>query len=183
VLIEYRRAVTLAEDLEAEGEPEREFNVGIAGRLPRKRVAGGALVRDQDDRILFVVPGYKPYLDIPGGVAEQDESPLAACRREVQEEIGLGLTIGRLLVVDWIPAHGVWPDGVMFIFDGGRLTGEEAAGLRPTDDELVGLKLLTYEQAEPLLRPSMARRIDSAIGALAEDGPRYLEFGRCEASR
>jgi hypothetical protein len=70
----------------------------------------------------------------------------------------------------------------MFIFDGGRLTVEEAAGLRPTDDELVGLKLLTYEQAEPLLRPSMARRIDSAIGALAEDGPRYLEFGRSPVS-
>jgi ADP-ribose pyrophosphatase YjhB (NUDIX family) len=183
VLIEYRRPVTLAEDLDAEGEPEREFHVGIASRLPSKRVAGGALVRDEDDRILFVVPGYKPYLDIPGGVAEGGESPLAACRREVEEEIGLGLTIGRLLVVDWIPAHGVWPDGVMFIFDGGRLTGEEAAELKPTDDELVGLKLLTYEQAEPLLRPSMARRIDSAVAALAEDGPRYLEFGRSQSSR
>jgi ADP-ribose pyrophosphatase YjhB (NUDIX family) len=178
VLIEYRRPVTLAEDLEAEGEPEREFHAGIASRLPSKRIAGGALIRDEDDRILFVVPGYKPYLDIPGGVAEQDESPLAACRREIQEEIGLALTIDRLLVVDWIPAHGVWPDGIMFIFDGGRLTSEEAAGLKHTDDELVGLKFLTYEQAEPLLRPSMARRIESALGALAEDRPRYLEFGR-----
>jgi len=70
----------------------------------------------------------------------------------------------------------------MSIFDGGRLTAEEASGLKPVDDELVGLKLLTFEQAEPLLRPSMARRIDSAIGALAEDGPRYLEFGRSQAS-
>ncbi|MEU8229214.1 hypothetical protein AB0C12_06345 [Actinoplanes sp. NPDC048967] len=66
----------------------------------------------------------------------------------------------------------------MFVFDGDRLTGEEAASLKHTDDELVGLKLLTYEQAQPLLRPSMARRIDSAIGALTDDGPRYLEFGR-----
>jgi ADP-ribose pyrophosphatase YjhB (NUDIX family) len=178
VLIEYRKPVTLAEDLEAEGQPEREFHVGIASRLPRKRIASGALVRDASDRILFVVPAYKPYLDIPGGVAEEGESPLAACRREVQEEIGLGLTIGRLLVVDWIPAQGVWPDGVMFIFDGGHLTDKEATRLKPTDEELIGLKLLTFEQAEPSLRPSMARRVESAIDALKEDSPRYLEFGR-----
>ena len=175
--------MALTEDLSAEGEPEREFHIGIASRLPRKRVAGGALIRDVDDRILFVVPSYKPYLDIPGGVAEADESPLSACRREVQEEIGLTLSVGRLLVVDWVPAHGVWPDGVMFVFDGGRLTREECAELKPTDDELVELKLLTFKNAEPLLRPSMARRIDSAVSALSESEPRYLEFGRPQSNR
>ena len=44
----------LEEDLLAEGEPEREYHVGIAGRLARKRVAGGAIVRDEGSRILFV---------------------------------------------------------------------------------------------------------------------------------
>lgn len=124
------------------------------------------------------MPGYKPYLDIPGGVAERGESPLTACRREVHEEIGLDREIGRLLVVDWIPEHGVWPDGIMFIFDGGCLSSGEPATLKHTDDELVGLKLLPYEQAEPLLRPSMGRRVEPAMAALNEDGPRYLQFGR-----
>lgn len=176
--IQYREPVTLADDLAAEGEPEREFNPGIAQRLPRKRVAGGALIRDQAGRILFVVPGYKPFLDIPGGIADTDESPLMACRREVREEIGLDLPITRLLVVDWIPAHGVWADGLMFIFDGGQLDDDQAHALKPTDDELTGLRFLSYEQAVPQLRPSMARRIGSALHALAEDQPRYAEFGR-----
>ncbi|PGH46356.1 NUDIX hydrolase [Micromonospora sp. WMMA1996] len=170
--------MTLADDLAAEGEPEREFNPGIAQRLPRKRVAGGALIRDRAGRILFVVPGYKPFLDIPGGIADGDESPLAACRREIREEIGLDLPISRLLVVDWIPAHGVWSDGLMFIFDGGQLDDDQAEALRPTDDELTGLRLLPYEEAIPHLRPSMARRVESALSALAEGQPRYTEFGR-----
>jgi 8-oxo-dGTP pyrophosphatase MutT (NUDIX family) len=178
VLTEYRGRVTLADDLEAEGHPEEEFHPGITGRLPRKRAAGGALIRDRADRILFVIPGYRPYLDIPGGVAEMNESPLAACRREVQEEIGLELSISRLLVVDWIPAHGVWSDGLMFIFDGGRLSSDEVRDLRPSDDELIGLRFLSLEQAEARLRPSMARRVYAAVDALSENEPYYLEFGR-----
>ena len=95
------------DDLAAEGEPEKEFNPGIASRLPRKTTAGGALIRNREGLILFLEPTYKPTLEIPGGVAEQNESPLDACRREVREEIGLDIEIGGLLVVDWVPAQGV----------------------------------------------------------------------------
>ncbi|TDC15176.1 NUDIX domain-containing protein [Kribbella albertanoniae] len=114
------------EDLAADGEPEKEFNPGIAGRLPRKTIAGGALIRDEGGRILFLEAVYKPTLEIPGGVAEFDESPLEACRREVLEEIGLDLEIRDALVVDWIPARDPWFDGVMFIFDGGVMSSEQA---------------------------------------------------------
>lgn len=163
---QYREAVTLAEDLAAEGEPDRDFDPGIAARLPRKRVAGGALIRDHVGRLLFVVPGYKPFLEIPGGVAEADESPLSACRREIREEIGLDLPVTRLLLVDWVPAHGVWSDGVMFIFDGGQLDEHQAATLRPIDPELTGLQFLTYDEAVPFLPPSMTQcRSDRAVWA------------------
>jgi len=46
--------VSLSEDLLAEGEPEREFNSGIASRLPRKRVGAGVLFRDSDGRLMMV---------------------------------------------------------------------------------------------------------------------------------
>ncbi|KXK60497.1 NUDIX hydrolase [Micromonospora rosaria] len=170
--------MALAEDMLAEGEPEQEFHPGIASRLPRKRVASGALIRDDAGRLLFVVPGYKPFLDIPGGIAEADESPLDACRREVREEIGLELPAMQLLVVDWIPAHGVWPDGIMFIFDGGQLDEHDASGIAPTDPELTGRKFLRYDEAVPLLRPSMARRLRSATEALNQGDVKYAEFGR-----
>lgn len=177
--ISYRRDVPLEDDLLADGDPEREFNPGIAGRLARKRVAGGALISDDTDRILFVEPMYKPYLEIPGGIANSNESPRDACRREVREELGIDLKIDRLLVVDWVPEHGVWDDGLMFIFSGGTATDAQVASIRLPANELTAFKFLTLDEAVPMLKPSMARRLQLAWQARKEGGaPRYGEFGR-----
>lgn len=162
-------------DLDAEGEPEKEFNPGIAARLPRKTAAGGALIRDPAGRILFLEPTYKPTLDIPGGVVEYDESPYEACRREVREEIGLDLEIGRLLVVDWVPANGPWSDALAFVFDGGVLDGT-ALTLDP--NEARSYRYLTLAEATPKLRPSMARRLALAEQSLGTGIPTYADFGR-----
>ena len=163
------------DDLVAEGEPEKEFHAGIAARMPRKTAAGGALIRDRAGRILFLEPTYKPTLDIPGGIVEYDESPYDACRREVQEEIGLDLEIGRLLVVDWVPAHGPWSDALAFVFDGGVLDTPTLT-LDPT--EARAHHFLTLEEATPRLRPSMTRRLTLAQHSLTTNHPTYADFGR-----
>jgi ADP-ribose pyrophosphatase YjhB (NUDIX family) len=162
-------------DLAAEGEPEKEFNPGIAARLPRKTAAGGALIHDRAGRILFLEPTYKPTLDIPGGIVEYDESPYEACCREVKEEIGLDLEIGRLLVVDWVPALGPWSDALAFVFDGGILDGIPLT-LDPT--EARAHHYLTLEAATPHLRPSMTRRLSLAQQSLTTGVPTYSDFGR-----
>ncbi|GAA1579180.1 NUDIX hydrolase [Kribbella karoonensis] len=162
-------------DRAAEGEPEKEFNPGIAARLPRKTAAGGALIRDRAGRILFLEPTYKPTLDIPGGVVEYDESPYEACCREVKEEIGLDLEIGRLLVVDWVPAHGPWSDALAFVFDGGVL---DAPTLTLDPTEARAHHFLTLEEATPHLRPSMTRRLTVAQHSLTTGLPTYTDFGR-----
>ncbi|TCC32445.1 NUDIX domain-containing protein [Kribbella sindirgiensis] len=162
-------------DLAAEGEPEREFNPGIAARFPRKTAAGGALIRDPAGRILFLEPTYKPTLDIPGGIVESDESPYEACCREVREEIGLDLAISRLLVVDWVPAHGPWSDSLAFVFDGGVLDHEPLV-LDPT--EVRAHHFLALPEATPRLRPSMTRRLTLAQQALTTNTHVYADFGR-----
>ncbi len=169
-------------DLAAEGEPEKEFNQGIAGRLPKKTTAAGALVRNSDGLILFLEAVYKPTLEIPGGVTEFDESPLDACRREAREEIGIDIEIGPMLVVDWIPAQGVWFDGIMFIFDGGVLTDEQIERITLDATEARRFQFLTLEQASDRMRPSMARRIARAKEALRRGFPSYAEFGRMVTS-
>ena len=50
---------------------------------------------------MLVRPTYKEYWDIPGGYVEEGESPLQACIREVDEELGVRVEITRLLTVDW----------------------------------------------------------------------------------
>ena len=54
--------------------------------LARKRMAVMALFRDGSERVLLVNPTYKDTWLLPGGAVEANESPCAACRREVAEE-------------------------------------------------------------------------------------------------
>jgi 8-oxo-dGTP diphosphatase len=102
----------------------------------RKRVSADAIVRDSSGRILLVDPTYKPDWDLPGGMAEANEPPRDTARRELREELGLDASIGRLLCVSWAAPRGPWDDLLNLIFDGGVLTGDQAAALSVTDDEL-----------------------------------------------
>jgi ADP-ribose pyrophosphatase YjhB (NUDIX family) len=162
-------------DFELDGEPEREFHPGVAKRMAHKTVAAGALIRDPDGRFLFVVPNYKPFLDIPGGIVEPGEPPSAACAREVGEEIGLDRPVGRLLLVDWTPGRGPWSDQVQFIFDGGVL--DPAAVIRPAADELTGFRWATLEEARADLRASVFRRLSLASAAIATGRLLHAEYG------
>ena len=175
--------MSLSEDLLAEGEPEREFNPGIASRLPRKRVGAGVLFRDADGRLMMVEPTYKPTLEIPGGLAEDGESPLDACARELREELSIEPAIGDLLVADWVPAHGPWPDGLMLVFDGGILAEDDLERIKLQAEELSAYKFLTLEEIKPRVRPSFHRRLMACLEAIAVGHPLYLQFGRLITDR
>ena len=125
--------------------------------LARKRMAAGALFRDEDGRVLLVDPTYKPTWDLPGGAVEKEESPHAACRREVTEELGLDRLPGRVLVVDWVPSRPERPEGLIVVYDGGVLAPDEVAAITTQDGELAG-----YAFVKPHFKrvsPSPARRI------------------------
>src|SRR3954452_22659213 len=104
--------------------PERSTLTQVtANSLPTSatpRMAAGALFVDEAGRPLLVKPTYKDGWDLPGGYVEPGESPLAACRREVAEELGIFPTIGALLIVDWAPNEREG-DKLLFVFDGGTL--------------------------------------------------------------
>lgn len=119
------------------------------------------------------MPTYKSVLDIPGGMTEDDESPRATAIREVEEELGIGLSPGPLLVVDWTPRNGVWRDCHQFVFDGGVLDGARAH-----DPELESVVYLTLDEARPRIYPSLHRRLTLAMRALQDGVTRYAEFGR-----
>ncbi|GGU83559.1 NUDIX domain-containing protein [Lentzea flava] len=164
---------SFAADVLDEGPAEVEYEPGIAGRRPAKTSAGGALIRDSAGRVLFVVPTYKPVLDIPGGMTDADESPKAATIREIREELGLDVELGPLLVVDWTPRNGVWRDCHQFVFDGGIIDGAVAC-----DDELEAVVYLTLDEARPRIYPSLYRRLTLALQALETKTTYYAEFGR-----
>lgn len=138
------------------------------------RVAAGALFLDPSGRVLLVHPTYKNTWDIPGGYVEQGESPAAACRREVHEEIGLDRQPRRLLAVDWAP-HEREGDKLLFIFDCGDLADDEHS-IQLDDDELDRWHWVALDQLDNFLSSRLARRIRSAV-KITGSGTGYLEHG------
>ncbi|MFF4740081.1 NUDIX domain-containing protein [Streptomyces sp. NPDC001262] len=145
-------------------------------RMARPRMAAGALFFNEDGHVLLVRPSYKPKWEIPGGYVEAGESPLAACQREVQEELGITPAMGPLLVVDWAPSEAEG-DKVLYVFDGGRLRPDEAAAIKPAADELLAAEFHPAEAVDQLLIPRLARRVKRAMAAREQAHPQYLEHG------
>jgi 8-oxo-dGTP diphosphatase len=146
-------------------------------RQARKRVSADALIRDEAGRILLVDPGYKPGWDLPGGMAEANESPAECIRREVKEELGLELHPGPVLCVDWVPPHGPWDDLLAFVFDGGALPRERVADIQMLDGELDRFEFCEEEQAAQLLSSRTWHRMRAALDAVRTGQMAYLQDG------
>ncbi|GGM96489.1 hypothetical protein GCM10011609_37820 [Lentzea pudingi] len=139
--------------------------------------AAGALFFDEAGRLLLVEPTYKPHWEIPGGAIEHGETPSEACRREVEEELGLVREPGRLLVADWAPRDG--EDRVLFVFEGGLITAADEIRLRA--DELRSYEFVPPTEARERLIPRLARRVAEALRARESGETHYLEHGRRHA--
>ncbi|MTE16297.1 NUDIX domain-containing protein [Nocardia sp. CT2-14] len=140
-------------------------------------MGAGALFVDERDRVLLVEPTYKPHWELPGGVVEADESPYRGAVREIREELGLSLPLGRLLVVDWVPAGRYPNDGVMVVYDGGLLDADQVASITLPAEELRSWAWCDTEAAGRLLPGVLARRVAMARRAKIEGVAVYLEDG------
>lgn len=145
--------------------------------LPRKRMAAGVLLSDALGRVLLVEPSYKPDWEIPGGSVEAGESPYRAAAREVQEELGLVVTPGRLLVTDWVPPRANRTEGLMMVFDGGLATPEWTDRIQLPVAELRSWAWCAAQRAGERLSPLLARRVAAAVRARDEGTTVFLEDG------
>jgi 8-oxo-dGTP diphosphatase len=151
----------------------------FGGVFPKKRVAAGVLLFDAAGRLLLVKGTYgEKRWGVVGGVIEEGESPRAGLAREVREETGLELAIGRLLVVDHTSADERSDDSVQMIFDGGVLDGGQIAAIRLPADELSEYGFFGVEEAVGMIGSAkLARRVPRALAARDEGRTVYLEDG------
>ncbi len=143
--------------------------------LPRKRVAAGVVLLDERGRLLLVEPTYKPGWEVPGGMVEPGEAPRAGARREVREELGVDVEVGRLLVVDWVPPGRRPDDGLVLLYAGGAVDPRRFA---LEADEIASWAFCDDTGVEQRTTPFMARRLRAALRALAEGRTVELEDGR-----
>ncbi|NYE00115.1 ADP-ribose pyrophosphatase YjhB (NUDIX family) [Kineosphaera limosa] len=144
--------------------------------LPTVPASAGALVFDEQGRLLVLKPTYKSGWTVPGGVMEADgESPWDACRREVFEETGLRVTRGRLACVDTRPAKKDRQLGLRFLFDCGAVDAGAIARIRLQREEISDYRFVPPARALTLLRPAVRRRVAAAVDS---EHCVYLENGR-----
>ena len=144
--------------------------------VPRIPASAGALIFDEDGRLLILKPSYKKGWTIPGGQIEAaGESPWAACRREAREECGLDVSRGRLVCVDYLWPKPTRPGGARFLFDCGAFTDVQLNSIRLQDGEIVDCRLATLADALTLLSGPLRRRVSASAGT---ERCLYLENGR-----
>jgi 8-oxo-dGTP pyrophosphatase MutT (NUDIX family) len=112
----------------------------------------------------------------PGAYVDAGESPAAACRRELKEELGIEREPRRLLIVDWAPSAREG-DKILYIFDCCPLGADEQR-IHLGADELDRWEWVPVGQVPEYVIPRLARRLISAYRARAAGMQLYLEHGQ-----
>lgn len=136
--------------------------------LPKVVASSAILLRDEQDRFLAVKPNYRDHWLLPGGSLDPGEDPRTCAAREAREEVGLDLTIGRLLSVGWVPPrvdrHIAM--GLHFVFDAGVVPlADLFERIVPQAEEIDEWAMLTLDEA-PLLSPWGEERLRRSYAVL-----------------
>lgn len=126
--------------------------------------------------VLAVKPNYRPHWNLPGGIMEAGEPPHVCCAREVAEELGVDLGLGRLLVLDWVEPTLVRKAWFGYVFDGGVL--DDPVQLTLQNDELEEVGFIDAAQVREMFTANTADRVEAALTARANGGVAYLHNGQ-----
>lgn len=143
--------------------------------LPRRRMAAGLLVTDDEDNVLLLETTYKQNWEIPGGVCEPGESPRRTAMREVKEELGLTMSPGRLLVFDHRSEPEPKGDAIMLIYDGGVLRDHSQP--QPNPNEIAAHHFVSISEAHHHCADRMVIRLRAALKARREQGTIEMDDG------
>ncbi len=146
----------------------------MENKYSAKWMASGVIFTNSAGQVLIVKPTYKDGWEIPGGMIEENESPVQACTREIKEELGFDFIPGKLLCVDYLSNSDGRGDRIMFIFEGGDIGEREI--LLPKD-ELSEFRFIDMNEVPNLFHKRLARRIPKAREASIAGACVYLENG------
>lgn len=146
-----------------------------ATKFATPRIAAGALFA-RNDEVLLVRKTYGERWDIPGGYVDRNESPAAACTRELREELSIDRVPMRLLVQDWAP-NDREGDKILYVFSCGEL-GDDANRIKLDGNELDHWEWVPVAKLAEYVIPRLVRRLSQAWEATVDGSSRYLEHGQ-----
>lgn len=124
-------------------------------------------------QLLMVKTHNRDSLILPGGLVETGESPAAAGRREVLEEAGLDVTLGRMLAVQHLGTEGKKPSSVQFVFDSEPIV--EPPELTLQQDEIAAAHWLDPADAVALHGTRGQARLRAALFAHSGGRVEFLD--------
>lgn len=157
--------------------PKKYTDEEYAALLPKKQVGVAVLLFNSKNELLIVKPDYREGWLVPGGVTDEDESPLHSAIRETKEEIGLDITDLRLVGVHYRHKKGVFMDSLKFIYSGGTLTEEQILQITLQTSELEEWKFSPPEEALTLLTSGLEKSVPTCLDAIKNNSVAYIESG------
>lgn len=140
---------------------------------PAKRIGAAAWLENTRGELLIAKPSYKKGWTLIGGMADKDESPLAAVIRETHEETGLLLAADRFTLAGYRyvePRDGRTEDSQLYFR--AQLTDQEVAAITLQDGELSEFRFVSMDD---LKKYADAARMQAVIAATAKDDfPFYI---------
>ncbi|MFE9426174.1 NUDIX domain-containing protein [Kitasatospora sp. NPDC006697] len=141
--------------------------------LSRSYTGSAVLLTDEEGRVLVVKPNYRPGWQFVGGIIDRGEDAAECARRELLEETGLDLPVGRLLAVAWThPTEQLNHPAVHFVFDVEPLPVGTEVALQ--ESELEEYRWVEVEEAARLLGPAREPRLRAALAARADGVARVI---------
>jgi 8-oxo-dGTP pyrophosphatase MutT (NUDIX family) len=158
------------------GGLKRLISATVTASASGKKISVGALVLDEHGRLLLVNPSYKDRWDLPGGILERHEDPVAGLVREVREELGVECRVGELRAVDYGRSDWEGAEVIMLTFSA-TLTPADPARFRLAARELLEAAYVEVERAFGMVTPRMSDRLSVALG-LVPPGPHGILVDR-----
>jgi len=140
-----------------------------------KTVLAAALIRDDVGGVLIVRPSYREDWSLPGGGVQQGEPPKQGCERVLKEALGIKLTLGHLLCLDYQTEDARGIESLTFVFDAGEATPDNIIDIALPENKLSAFEFAAPSVAVEKLNASLGRCLRYALAAQHNRQTLYLE--------